>query len=87
MSQKKSRLARQAARLERTGVGREYNADANKIRARRDEALRKINEEFREEVKRLETARQESRLAVWAKYDWEREQHIKSAAAKDAQAA
>lgn len=84
---KQSRLARKAARSNQSQSDRDYNAIANELRHRRDEALAGINEQFRQGVEKLETQRKELRAAVWAQYDAERETQIASAAKAEAQAA
>lgn len=80
---KKSRAERRLARLTTVPVERDYASAANRLRAARDEALRKLNAEFREGVKALEAERVEKRKKVWTQYDEQREQLIRDTAAEE----
>lgn len=87
MSEKRSRLQRKAARLARTRQETEHNSAMNKLRAARDADLARVNEEFRQEIKRLEEARVETRKEIWAKYDAQREDLIMASARAETAAA
>lgn len=87
MNGRRSRIARKAARVEKTEIDREFDTDLGKLRTELNEALAAANQAHRDGVKKLDADRVKARSAAWKGYDEDRTKLLKRLAAKERAAA
>lgn len=82
-----SRLARKAAKVERSAVEREFDVELAKARRERDQALAAAGEAYRKGLEDLKETLTEARATAYRDYDGTRAELVKHYASKERAAA